>query len=149
MTEAKARILVVEDDTGHRGLLRDELTDAGHQVTAVADAEAALAQLDAESLDLVLRDVRLPGASGLELLARCRRMAAAPGRFVRIDSSLERAAVWAQIDAELTRLGTVHEFHSYAGAGHAFLNFTRPEVFREATAKEAWSRCVAWLEHYL
>ena len=31
------------------------------------------------------------------------RMAAAPGRFVRIDSSLERAAVWAQIDAELTR----------------------------------------------
>ena len=31
------------------------------------------------------------------------RMAAAPGRFVRVDSSLERAAVWAQIDAELTR----------------------------------------------
>lgn len=29
------------------------------------------------------------------------RMAADPGRFVRIDSSLERDAVWAQIDAEL------------------------------------------------
>ncbi|WP_018953413.1 sigma-54-dependent transcriptional regulator [Thioalkalivibrio sulfidiphilus] len=82
MTEAKARILVVEDDTGHRGLLRDELTDAGHQVTAVADAEAALAQLDADSFDLVLSDLRLPGASGLELLARCRRMAAAPGFII-------------------------------------------------------------------
>ena len=33
------------------------------------------------------------------------RMAADPGRFVRIDSSLEREAVWAQIDAELVRRG--------------------------------------------
>jgi dTMP kinase len=31
------------------------------------------------------------------------RMAADPGRFVRIDSSLERDAVWAQIGAELAR----------------------------------------------
>jgi dTMP kinase len=33
------------------------------------------------------------------------RMAADTGRFVRIDSSLERGAVWAQIDAELARRG--------------------------------------------
>jgi dTMP kinase len=33
------------------------------------------------------------------------RMAADPGRFVRIDSSLEREAVWAQIDAEFVRRG--------------------------------------------
>ena len=33
------------------------------------------------------------------------RMAADPGRFVRVDSSLERDAVWAQIDAELERRG--------------------------------------------
>jgi carboxymethylenebutenolidase len=50
------------------------------------------------------------------------------------------------IDAELTRLGKQHEFHIYAGAGHAFLNFTRPTVFREAQAKDAWTKCVAWLQ---
>jgi len=33
------------------------------------------------------------------------RSASAPRRFVRIDSSLERSAVWAQIDAELGRRG--------------------------------------------
>ena len=33
------------------------------------------------------------------------RMAAAPGRVVRVDSSLARDAVWAQIDAELARRG--------------------------------------------
>jgi dTMP kinase len=33
------------------------------------------------------------------------RCAQSPGRFVRIDASLDRAAVWAQIDAELERRG--------------------------------------------
>jgi carboxymethylenebutenolidase len=54
-----------------------------------------------------------------------------------------------KIDFELTRLGKAHEFHSYAGAGHAFLNFTRPAVFREAAAKDAWAKCLAWLGRYL
>src|SRR6267143_2010767 len=45
-----------------------------------------------------------------------------------------------KIDAELTRLGKAHEFHSFAGAGHAFLNFTRPTVFREAPSQEAWAK---------
>lgn len=54
-----------------------------------------------------------------------------------------------KIDAELTRLGKAHEFRSYAGAGHAFLNFTRPAAFREAQATAAWAKCLAWLEHYL
>ena len=54
-----------------------------------------------------------------------------------------------KIDAELTRLGKAHEFHSFAGAGHAFLNFTRPTVFREAQSKEAWAKCLAWLDRYL
>jgi carboxymethylenebutenolidase len=54
-----------------------------------------------------------------------------------------------QIDAELTRLGKAHEFQSYAGAGHAFLNFTRPAVYRGAQATAAWAKCLAWLEKYL
>ena len=53
------------------------------------------------------------------------------------------------IDSELTRLGKAHEFHSYAGAGHAFLDFTRPAVFREAQAKVAWAKCLSWLHRYL
>lgn len=50
-----------------------------------------------------------------------------------------------KIAAELTRLGKVHQFNIYEGAGHAFLNFTRPSVFCPSQAKEAWSNCLAWL----
>lgn len=53
------------------------------------------------------------------------------------------------IDSELTRLEKAHEFHSYAGAGHAFLNFTRPAVFRETQANVAWAKCLSWLHRYL
>lgn len=54
-----------------------------------------------------------------------------------------------KIDAELTRLGKEHAFYSYEGCGHAFLNFTRPAVFRETQAKEAWATWLAWLNEYL
>jgi carboxymethylenebutenolidase len=50
-----------------------------------------------------------------------------------------------KIDAELTRLGKTHEFHLYPDAGHGFLNFTRPAVFRSNQASDAWDRCLAWL----
>lgn len=54
-----------------------------------------------------------------------------------------------RIDAELSRLKKAHDFHVYSGAGHAFLNFTRPSVFRDAQAKDAWARCLAWLDRHL
>ena len=54
----------------------------------------------------------------------------------------------AKIDAELTRLGKTHEFHSYAGAGHAFMNEGRPS-YREEASVDAWGRCLQWFERYL
>ncbi len=54
----------------------------------------------------------------------------------------------ARLDAELTRLGKTHEFHSYTGAGHAFMSEGRPS-YREDAATDAWSKCVAWFNQYL
>lgn len=54
----------------------------------------------------------------------------------------------AKLDAELTRLGKMHEFHSYAGAGHAFMHWERPS-YRPQAAEDAWAKCLAWLERYL
>jgi len=54
----------------------------------------------------------------------------------------------AKIDAELTRLGKDHEFHSYPGAGHAFMNEGRPSYRKEA-AKDAWTRCIGWFDRHL
>lgn len=54
----------------------------------------------------------------------------------------------AKIDAELTRLGKAHEFHSYPGAGHAFMSEGRPS-YREDAAADAWTRCVGWFNDHL
>jgi carboxymethylenebutenolidase len=54
----------------------------------------------------------------------------------------------AKLDAELTRLGKAHEFHSYPGAGHAFMNEGRPS-YRAAAAEDAWKKTTAWFDKYL
>ncbi|HSV81273.1 MAG TPA: sigma 54-interacting transcriptional regulator [Ramlibacter sp.] len=70
---AHARLLVVDDDADMLRLLSMRLQSAGYRVTTAASAEAALAQLDIESPQLVLSDVRLPGRDGLALFDEVRR----------------------------------------------------------------------------
>jgi carboxymethylenebutenolidase len=45
----------------------------------------------------------------------------------------------AELDAELTRLGKEHEFHSYPGAGHAFFSVERAS-YRPEAAVDGWKR---------
>jgi carboxymethylenebutenolidase len=54
-----------------------------------------------------------------------------------------------RIDAALTEHGKRHEFHTYAGAGHAFVNFTNPERHRPEAAAEAWQKMLAFLDGHL
>ena len=53
-----------------------------------------------------------------------------------------------KIQAELTRFGKVHEFHSYEDTGHAFMN-SRNTGYREHAAHDAWIRTTAWFEQHL
>jgi len=67
----KKRILVVEDEEKLRRVLELQLSSAGFDVDKAAKAEEALKVVD--RADIVLTDLRLPGMSGLELLAAIRR----------------------------------------------------------------------------
>ena len=78
-TAADARVLVVEDDAGHRELLQQELSDAGYRVTAATSAEEALALLGERSFALVVSDLRLPGVDGFAVLQATRGLSPAPG----------------------------------------------------------------------
>jgi carboxymethylenebutenolidase len=69
------------------------------------------------------------------------------GLFGEDDQNPSPADV-AKLDAELTRLDKVHEFHSYPGAGHAFMNEGRPS-YRQQAARDAWSRCIGWFDRHL
>jgi DNA-binding NtrC family response regulator len=67
------RILVVDDEARVGDLLRRELTDRGHEVTAVTSSSAALTTLAAQAFDLVVTDLRMAPPDGLELLAEIKR----------------------------------------------------------------------------
>ena len=81
--ETTGSILVVEDDQALRELLVDELQDAGYAVHSVAEAEAAISHLKNQPTELVVSDLRLPGASGLDLLLALREHSPRPG-FIMI-----------------------------------------------------------------
>lgn len=78
MTDQKPHILVVDDDTRLRELLRKYLMDNGFVVTTARDAADARAKLSALRFDLVVLDVMMPGESGLELTQSLRRERTAP-----------------------------------------------------------------------
>jgi DNA-binding NtrC family response regulator len=67
-------ILVVDDEHNIRRTLRMVLESEGYSVAEAASAEEALAALAAGPVDLGIFDIRLPGADGLELLARAREL---------------------------------------------------------------------------
>jgi carboxymethylenebutenolidase len=54
----------------------------------------------------------------------------------------------AELDAELTRLGKAHEFHTFPGAGHAFFAVDRPS-YRPEAAVEGWRLIVDFYGRYL
>ncbi len=68
-----ANILLVEDEPGIQELLKLNLGQAGHKVTAADDAEGALQYLRTALPDVILLDWMLPGMSGIDL---CRRLRA-------------------------------------------------------------------------
>jgi two-component system response regulator HydG/two-component system response regulator AtoC len=72
------RILLVEDDPDVRAALIESLRAAGHAVVSAADGTAALAQLGASVFDVVVTDVRLPGADGVRIFGRARELSPAP-----------------------------------------------------------------------
>ena len=62
-------ILVVDDERSMRDFLKILLTKEGYDVATAANGNAALDHLSTNTCDLIITDNRMPGMSGLELLA--------------------------------------------------------------------------------
>lgn len=63
-----AKILVVDDEPDIVDIIRFYLQTNGYAVVCAADGPAALARVFADTPDLILLDVRMPGMSGFEVL---------------------------------------------------------------------------------
>lgn len=68
-------ILLVENESEVRSLLKSVLEIRGHQVAEYQDGESGWAAYQAQSFPLVIADCSLPGKSGLEL---CRKIRSVP-----------------------------------------------------------------------
>ena len=71
-------MLVVDDDTRLRELLKSFLSRNGLRVSTAANAAAARQQLEALDFDLIVLDVMMPGQSGLDFAGELRKTNTVP-----------------------------------------------------------------------
>lgn len=75
VTTTPGRVLYVEDDELVRRAGVQSLQLAGFDAAGFANAEGALPLVNADFAGIVVSDIRLPGMSGLDLLAQCHERA--------------------------------------------------------------------------
>src|SRR6478736_33501 len=72
--DAKVRFMIVDDHQSLRKLCMTVGTAAGFSCVEAESAEAALAQLENDSPDIILADLMMPNMSGLEFLPRVKQL---------------------------------------------------------------------------
>lgn len=65
-------VLVVDDEESIRVTLGDDLEEVGHRVTALGNGQEALDVLGEKRFDVVISDLRMPGADGMAVLKATR-----------------------------------------------------------------------------
>ncbi len=68
----KARLLVIDDDSAIRDMMRMILEYEGYEVLTAGSGQEGLTTVEREHPDLVFLDVKMPGMDGIEVLSRLR-----------------------------------------------------------------------------
>ena len=97
----KHRVLIVDDEPSVRESLRMVLKDR-YQVLSATSGQEGLDLLDAETPDVVLLDILMPGMDGLEILERMRERPAPPQVIMVTATKTVKTAVTAM------KLGAFH-----------------------------------------
>lgn len=69
-----ARILVADDEAGIRTFIADALDISGHEVTEAKDGLEAIAAVKKSAFDVLITDLKMPGADGLTVLRSVREL---------------------------------------------------------------------------
>jgi two-component system phosphate regulon response regulator PhoB len=70
VNKVSKKILVVEDDANISKLVQYNLEKSGYSCIAVDSGEKVFPKLSTEKVDLILLDIMLPGADGLDVIKR-------------------------------------------------------------------------------
>jgi len=138
LDRAIAHILVVDDEKSICELLEITFRKEGHRVEVANSVEAAKRKLEGSLYDIIISDVRMPGATGVELL-RFAREVAPDSYFVLITGvpSLETAIAAANEGA-----------NRYVIKDHDLVEQLRVAV-REVTENLKWKKEAGYLRREL
>lgn len=94
MKAKSCSILVVDDDTAHRTMLRTLIGGWGYKIVEADDGAVAIATVQDRPFDLILMDVRMLKVSGMEALGRIKAInPAIPVIIMTAYSSIESAVL--------------------------------------------------------
>ena len=74
MTAERIRVLIVDDSTSMRQMLKFTLQKAGFAVAEGSDGREGLKQLAAARPDLIITDLNMPNMDGIELIRQVRAL---------------------------------------------------------------------------
>ncbi len=89
--QAKARVLIVEDEDSLSRLWTMNLGKAGYATLAARTGEEALAMINYAEPDVILLDIMIPGISGMDLLRYLRRDVNYRGAVIVVTARDEQA----------------------------------------------------------
>jgi two-component system response regulator RegA len=118
----RASLLLVEDDAILRDRLARALRERGLEVTTAGDAASALAAAREDPPELAVVDLKLPGASGLELVRELKALEPSTRVIVLTGYGSIATAV------EAIKLGAVHYMAKPADADEILSTFGRGDV---------------------
>ncbi|CAA6822941.1 MAG: Response regulator of zinc sigma-54-dependent two-component system [uncultured Thiotrichaceae bacterium] len=101
-TSGQANILLIDDEPIALSNMQHILEKSGYQVAACKDGESGLNELQRQSFDLVLTDLKMPGIDGMDVLAHIREnLPDVPVIMITGHASLDSAV-------EAMKLGAYH-----------------------------------------
>jgi len=164
MTRSQNRaenVWIVDDDRSIRWVLEKALQQEGMEPVAFDSADAALARLQRQHPDVLISDIRMPGTSGLDLLATVReRYPQLPVIIMTAHSDLDSAVASYQGGAfeylpkpfdvdeavALVRRALAHT-HEQEAQNEETLQTRTPEIIGEAPAMQEVFRAIGRLSH--
>ncbi|MBV8758715.1 MAG: response regulator [Deltaproteobacteria bacterium] len=120
--EQKTSILIVDDDEVYRTRLARAFVDRGYDVRTAHDYDSAVAVAQADSPELAVVDLKMPGKSGLELVQALREIDPSTKTVVLTGYG----SIATAIDA--VRLGATYYLSKPADADDIVAAFARAEA---------------------
>jgi CheY-like chemotaxis protein/anti-sigma regulatory factor (Ser/Thr protein kinase) len=133
-----SKILVVDDDTATRHVLKSVLSNAGYPTSVAKDGVEALKMLGRHQFDLLLLDVWMPRMNGLDLLAKLRASDVRPRVIVMTSDDAPETLLKAVREQAFKYVHKPVEAPQLLETVRAVLNAAEPPPIQVISARPDW-----------